>query len=180
MFWPAADAEIDGVRPWAWFKYDSDVPNQSRVDQILGWLRSAPGRNVHFLTLYFDDVDSAGHTYGPDAPETGAAVQRVDALIGNLRKGIAAIGVPVNIIVVADHGMQLAPELVPLERFTDLTGVRAISGGPFALLYSPNPETTERLYRDLHGKSPKFEVYRRKDVPKHLHYSAGPRASETW
>lgn len=178
MFWPASDAEIRGIRPSAWFKYDGNVPNQQRVDQILTWLKLPEAQRPHFLTLYFDDVDSAGHTYGPDAPETRAAVQRVDALIGTLRKGIAETGVPVNIIVVADHGMQYAPESIPLTTFTDLTGVRAISGGPFVLLYSPNSETTERLYRDLHGKSPKFDVYRRKDVPKHLHYSADPRIGD--
>ena len=178
MFWPASDAEIDGVRPSAWFKYDGRVPNQKRVDQILTWLKLPEPQRPHFLTLYFDDVDSAGHTYGPDAPETGAAVQRVDALIGELRRGIAGSGLPVNIIVVADHGMQYAPELIALASFTDLSGVRVISGGPFALLYSPDAGTTERLYRDLHGKSPKFEVYRRMDVPEHLHYSADPRIGD--
>jgi alkaline phosphatase D len=178
MFWPASDAEIDGTRPWAWFKYDSAIPNQQRIEQILTWLKLPEAQRPHLLTLYFDDADEAGHKYGPDSPETAAAVQRLDEQLGALRKGIAETGVPVNIVIVADHGMQYAPDSIALDRLTDLTGVRAISGGPFVLLYSPNPETTNRIYRDLHGKSPKFEIYRRQNLPKHLHYSTDPRIGD--
>ena len=70
MFWPTADAEIDGVRPSYWQKYDGGFPNGKRVEKVLEWLKLPEAERPHFITLYFSDVDSAGHSFGPDAHET--------------------------------------------------------------------------------------------------------------
>ena len=88
MFWPTADAEIAGVRPAYWSKYDGSFPNSQRVAKVIEWLKMPEADRPHFITLYFSDVDSAGHSFGPDAPETQAAVERVDKLIGDLWDGI--------------------------------------------------------------------------------------------
>jgi predicted AlkP superfamily pyrophosphatase or phosphodiesterase len=94
MFWPTADAEIDGVRPSYWSKYDGSFPNDQRVAKVLEWLKKPEVDRPHFITLYFSDVDSAGHSFGPDAPETGKAVERVDKLVGDLWAGIKEIPLP--------------------------------------------------------------------------------------
>jgi predicted AlkP superfamily pyrophosphatase or phosphodiesterase len=65
-----------------------------------------PERRPVFLTLYFNVVDNAGHDYGPDAPETDAAIARADTLVGLVDGGLARIGRrDVNLVVVSDHGM---------------------------------------------------------------------------
>lgn len=178
MFWPSADAEIKGVRPSQWMLYDDKFPNEQRVAKVLEWLKLPAEQRPHFITLYFSDVDSAGHEFGPDAPETGAAVQRVDGLIGDLWKGLQATGLPVNLIIVSDHGMQGGNEQVNLRDYADLSKARVITGGPYALIYTPDLRTAEELYPQFKGKSPKFEIYRRKATPKAWHYSEDPRAGE--
>src|SRR5579872_781782 len=102
MFWPTSDAEILGVRPTYWKPYDMKFPNERRVAQVLDWLKLPADRRPHFIATYFSDVDSAGHKFGPDAPETAAAVQRVDKQIGDLWNGIRGLNLPVNLILVSD------------------------------------------------------------------------------
>jgi len=59
-----------------------------------------------FLFVHFDDVDHAGHTYGWKSPEFFAAVEQIDALIGDLLAGLSEAGIRNRTIVImtADHG----------------------------------------------------------------------------
>ena len=45
-------------------------------------------------------------------------------------------------------------------------------------LYGPNEESAERAYEKLKGANPAFAVYRRKDVPAHLHFNENPRTGD--
>jgi len=178
MFWPTADAEIGGVRPSYWSKYDGSFPNQQRVAKVLEWLKLPESERPHFITLYFSDVDSAGHSFGPESPETAKAVERVDKLVGDLWAGIQAIPLPVNVIVVSDHGMQAVQGFVNLSDYADLSKVRIVTEGPLALIYAPDPQAAEQVYASLQGKSSKFDVYRRQETPKRWHYSASERIGD--
>ena len=176
MFWPTADADIEGVRPSP--KYDGSFPNEQRVAKVLDWLKLPEADRPHMITLYFDDVDSAGHRFGPDAPETAKAVERVDKLVGDLWEQIQALPLPINLIVVSDHGMQTVEGSVNLSEFADLSKMRVITEGPVLWMYSPDAETTEKVYAELKGKSPKFDVYRRKETPKEWHFSDNDRIGD--
>jgi predicted AlkP superfamily pyrophosphatase or phosphodiesterase len=105
FFWPGSEANIQGVLPTYYMKYDAKYPNRKRVEQVLEWLQLPAERRPHFLTLYFSDVDSAGHAHGPDSPEVASAVREVDDEIGRLVEGVAKLNLRVDVIVVADHGM---------------------------------------------------------------------------
>src|SRR5579884_3136882 len=107
MFWVGSTAEIEGVRPTYWRPYVKSTPIADRLEQFFAWLDLPALRRPRFLTLYFENVDEAGHEYGPDAPETHQAVAKVDEAIGELRAGLEKRGVfdRVNLIVVAAHGM---------------------------------------------------------------------------
>jgi len=178
LFWPTCDAEILGVRPTYWKPYDSTFHNEQRVAQVLNWLKLPAEQRPHFIATYFSDVDTAGHKFGPDAPETAEAVQRVDKQIGDLWNGIRGLNLPVNLIVVSDHGMQKLDGFINLPEFADFTGVKVDDSGVFTLVYAPDAEAAERLYRALKGKSPKFEVYRRSETPASWHFSVDPRIGD--
>jgi alkaline phosphatase D len=178
MFWPMSDAEIGGVRPSYRYKYDGSVPDEERVARVEGWLKLPEKDRPHFITLYFSDTDSAGHRFGPDSPEEAAAVHHVDTLIGGLWKDIQALSLPVDLIVVSDHGMQSTQGFVNLGDYADLSKVRVENSGAFALIYAPDHATAEQTYLALKGKSPKFDVYRRAEVPAGLHYSDNERIGD--
>ena len=61
FFWPGSEADIKGIRPTYWNRYDGSVPNERRIETVLGWLRLPADRRPHVITLYFSDVDSASH-----------------------------------------------------------------------------------------------------------------------
>jgi alkaline phosphatase D len=178
MFWPTSDAEIGGVRPSHWTPYDGKMPNQERIQRVLDWLRLPASERPHFITLYLSDVDSAGHGFGPEAAETRAAVERVDALMGELWRGIQALSLPVNLVVVSDHGMQATSGALYLRDYADFRGVRLIVNGPLGLIYASEPESAERIYRTLKGRSTSFEVHRRQDTPSRWHFSKDARIGD--
>jgi predicted AlkP superfamily pyrophosphatase or phosphodiesterase len=175
FFWPGAEAEIQGKRPSYYQPYDDNFPDEKRVDQVLAWLQLAPEKRPHFITLYYGDTDHAGHAYGPDASETAEAARRVDEMIGKLSVGIAASGLPVDLIVLADHGMEnLEGGWIVLDKWADLSQFET-SG---SLLYAKSEADAQKAYASLQGASDKFKVYRRASVPAYLHYDSNPREGD--
>jgi predicted AlkP superfamily pyrophosphatase or phosphodiesterase len=175
FFWPASEAEIAGERPSYYLKFDDHFPDEQRIDQVIAWLRLPAAKRPHLITLYYSNVDHAGHQYGPESPETAAAVAHVDALMGDLETKLARLALPVDLIVVADHGMErVQGDWINLDKFTDLSSFTTV--GP--LLYAPTEAAAEKAYQGLKIKTDAFTVYRRKRLPAILHYDANARAGD--
>ncbi len=151
-YFVGTEAAVGGIRPSYYFLYDKNTPGLERVGQVLDWLRLPAERRPHVITLYFEDVDTASHSFGVRAPETTAAVERVDAYIGELLAGIESLPVAarVNIVIVSDHGAaeydRSAPPLV-LDHHIDLAGIHVVAGGSYAMLYfdRPDPARAEQI-----------------------------------
>ena len=176
FYWPTSNADIQGKRPSYYpAAYDEKFPDEKRVDQVLAWLRLPPGKRPHFITLYFEDTDEAGHTYGPDAPETAEAARHVDEMIGKLWEGITASGLPVDLVVVSDHGMEtMQGGWVILDKWADLSEFETVGGR----LYPKSEADAEKAYQSLLGKSDTFKIYRRAQVPAYLHFNSNPREGD--
>lgn len=175
FFWPGSEAEIQGKRPSYYLSYDDSYPDEKRVEQVLAWLGLPPEKRPHFITLYLADVDHAGHSHGPDSTETRDAVDRVDRLIGKLEDGIAASGLPVDVIVLADHGMEKVDGgWVVLDRWADLSQFETVG----SLLYPKSDADAAKAYTALQHASPLFKVYRRGAVPAELHFDSNPRQGD--
>jgi predicted AlkP superfamily pyrophosphatase or phosphodiesterase len=178
MFWPGSDVAIGGRRPTWWFEYDGSVPNATRVRQVLEWMKLAPGERPAFITLYFSEVDSAGHEHGPLSEQVRAAVRRVDGLLGDLVAGIDALGVldETIIAIVSDHGMsQLSPDrVILLDEYINLSTVSIIEWSP-VLGITPRRGSPATVVKTLSGRHPSLRVYAREDVPEALHHSEHPR-----
>jgi predicted AlkP superfamily pyrophosphatase or phosphodiesterase len=177
MFWVGSEAEIAGKRPSYWVPFDDKFDDERRIMQIMAWLALPAAERPHMITLYYSNVDHAGHTYGPNAPETGEAVHHVDALIGKLEEEIKATKLPVDLIVVSDHGMIALEDRtwVALDQLANLNGV-AEAG---MLLYPKTEAEKQKIYDELKAKNdPRFAVYRLKDMPERLHYNANEREGD--
>jgi alkaline phosphatase D len=98
-------------------------------------------KRPELITLYFDEPDHTSHDFGPVSPQTGEIVERLDSLIGVLRKKISALpeAKKLNIIVLSDHGMAA----VSSERYINLKSlvpdrmISSISGGNPVYLINP-------------------------------------------
>jgi len=175
FFWPGSEAEIAGSRPTYYLKYQDDFPDEKRIDQVLAWLALPEEKRPHFITLYYPNVDHAGHKFGPDAPETRDAVRHVDTLMGELSQRLARTHLPVDLIIVSDHGMEATKgPWLDLDKYADLKDF--ITAGP--LLYAPSEAATEKAYQQLKSASGDFKVYRRARVPAVLKYSENPREGD--
>ncbi|QXD16548.1 ectonucleotide pyrophosphatase/phosphodiesterase [Rhodocaloribacter litoris] len=177
-FWPGSEAAIRGVRPTYWKRYDSRVPGPERVDTVLAWLDLPAGRRPAFITLYFSDVDGAGHRYGPDAPETAEAVARVDGYLARLVAGLEARDLydRVNLIVLSDHGMTATgPErVIALDDYIDPDDLTIVDRDP-VLMARPKAGRFEAVYAALKDAHPHLHVYRREETPARWHFRAHPR-----
>lgn len=190
FFWVGSEAPINGIHPNYYYAYDAKIPYEKRVDQVLAWLRLPDAQRPHFITLYFEGVDAAAHRFGILSHETRAAVAHVDEMIGRLRTGLEAQGLPVHLIVVSDHGMQDVEKdkVLLLDEDGDiarlLTHFRAVGRGPQMQLYLRAGEP-RRFVRDLERaleRLPAFKknlvrVHRRAEMWK-LHYDSTTRVGD--
>ncbi len=173
FFWPGSEAPIGGVRPSRWKVFDSSIPGAARVSETLAWLDLPASERPSFIASYFEDVDNAGHDYGPESPETGKAVVAVDGYLGQLLAGLEARGLEdrVTVVVTSDHGMTAMDQnkAIVLEDLIDLDSVRIVDLSPVAML-EPKAGREEAVYRALHGAHAALTVYRKEEVPERLHF----------
>mgnify|MGYP001819087169 FL=1 len=138
-YFVGTEADVGGIRPTYWRVFDATVPGAVRVRQVLDWLSLPASRRPHFVTLYFEAVDSKTHAYGVGSLESIAAIAEVDRLVGRLQAGLADLPFAdqVYLVVVSDHGMGGYGPNAPLvlDRVIDLDGVRIVEGGSYAFLY---------------------------------------------
>jgi predicted AlkP superfamily pyrophosphatase or phosphodiesterase len=175
FFWPGSEAEIDGGRPSYYLNFDDHFPDEKRIDQVVAWLRLPAAQRPHFITLYYSTVDHAGHQYGPDSPQTATAVQHVDQLVGVLWADLARLQLPIDLIVVSDHGMEREQGAwIDLSSYAGLENFITVG----SLLYPKSEAAAEKAYQELKIKSDAFTVYRRRRVPAALHYDSNAREGD--
>jgi predicted AlkP superfamily pyrophosphatase or phosphodiesterase len=180
LFWPGSEAEIAGHRPTWYARFDSktqanDAVQQARIDDAVALLKLPDTERPHFITMYYSEPDHEGHEFGPDAPETKAAVRKMDAMVGKLRTALDSTHLPIDLVVVSDHGMvKIEGPWVTLDKFVDLSGFDVVG----QLLYGKTEEDRVRVYNKLKQASSQFQAFRRKNVPASLHFNENPREGD--
>lgn len=186
FFWVGSEADILSSHPNYFYRYDDTVPYETRVDQVLKWLALAPEYRPHFITLYFEGVDANAHKFGVGSPQVKEAIMKVDAQIGRLQDGIKASGLPVNLVIVSDHGMSdLDPKKVIFLDETPkaakiLAKFQIVGRGPQMLLYlhKNEPATViDEAQKILSHGAKNYRVLKR-DQLAHLNYTSSPRVGD--
>ena len=163
------------MRPSYYLHFDDKFPDDKRIEQVVAWLKLPEDRRPHFITLYFSNVDHAGHEFGPESPQVAAAVKHVDGLVGKLHSELDALHLPIDLIVVSDHGMaKREGDWINLDQYADLSHFVTVG----SLLYANSDEDAERAYQKLKAADGKFMVYRRTHVPAWLHYNDNARIGD--
>lgn len=176
MFWPGSEAAIQGVRPAYWQEHNSKITHAERLAFFFSHLDKPERDRPTFFTLYFQDVDDAGHDYGPQSTQVIAAVERVDRTLGELVRGLDQRGVrdKINIVIVSDHGMvQADPKrLIYLDDHIDLAKVRISDWSPVLALNAGNQhdEVLAALRKVRH-----LTAYAKQELPARLRYSGNDR-----
>lgn len=178
MFWPGSEAAIHGIRPDHWLLYDGDMPYDVRVDKVLSWLDLPAAQRPQLLTLYFEAVDTAGHYYGPDSPQTNEAIGQVDTALARLVAGLKQRGLydRIDLIVVADHGMALTPpdQRIFLDELIVPGHATVVSTGAISGII-PAPGHEAEVATALLRPHPHMQCWKKSDIPAHLHYGHNAR-----
>ncbi|MEZ7274820.1 alkaline phosphatase family protein [Sphingobium sp. 10 DY56-G10] len=189
MFWPGSNVPwggtkeqgwpytiTGGTRPSDWAQFNQAINGGQRVNMVLDVLRRPVAIRPNFVTLYFDTVDTAGHIYGPDAPETTSALTEVDARVGDLIEGLKAMGQPANLVIVADHGMAAnsSDRVVALDRVANPADYRVVESGPYATL-AALPGHEKALEAALLKPHPHMQCWRKSEIPARFHYGTHRR-----
>ena len=176
--WPGSEAAIQGVRPSQWRVYSPDVPLADRVDDVLRWVGDDGPDAPRLVTLYMEQVDKAGHHYGPDSPEYAAAIVQVDTAIGRLLDGLAARGLDdgTNLIVVSDHGMAQVPDgqTIAVEDMVDPAIASNVSTGQ-SIGFAPLPGKQPAAEAILLGAHANYDCWTRQTLPARWEYGSHPR-----
>jgi predicted AlkP superfamily pyrophosphatase or phosphodiesterase len=180
VFWPGTQAEIHGVRPNYWQLFDSTMPPNKRVDQALAWLDLPEDRRPSFVSLYFEQVDSAGHSYGPDSPQVDEALATVDAALGRLVTGLKQRNRldNTNLVIVSDHGMTDSSPIqtLLLERVTkvDLDHIEIVST-LVNLGVNPKLGFEAEVEKAMIGRHLHLSCWKKSQMPQKFHYGKSPR-----
>ncbi|MBT3586959.1 MAG: alkaline phosphatase family protein [Halobacteriovoraceae bacterium] len=166
FFWVGSDANIQNRHASYYIPYDGKIPNHKRVDQVIKWLKLPESKRPHLITLYFSDVDSAGHKYGPNSAQTKEAVLEVDQMIGKLRAEMKALNLPVNLMVVSDHGMQKldSEKVLYLSDYIDVENkqMKIVSGGAYFQIHISDKKLLKKTRRLLSRGSSHWRVLKKK------------------
>ncbi|HSI88714.1 MAG TPA: ectonucleotide pyrophosphatase/phosphodiesterase [Pyrinomonadaceae bacterium] len=182
FFWPGTETAIGGMQPKFWRPYQDDTPHNERVDTVLGWFDLPSAERPRMMTLYFSDVDGAGHRNGPDAPQTREAVMRVDRSINRLMDGIAERGLlnSVNVILTSDHGMapyKMRDAIILDELFDQRDAHRVFWVSEFTQIF-PRPGREKAILNALKKNLPKSaSVYGRGRFPARFKFGDNDRVA---
>ncbi len=167
-FFVGSEANIQGKFPTYYHKYDGSIKNEVRVAETLKWLALPEKERPHMITLYFSDMDDTGHRYGPDNQEQiKKALYALDENLGALFKGVGATELPVNIIVVSDHGMATleTKNMMAVEDLENDELFTIINSGAILNVHPKGTATVETVYDYLKERESHFKVYMTQNTP---------------
>lgn len=181
-FWPGSEAEIHGLHATWWKPYDYSIPFEKRLDELAGWLSLPPDQRPAVVTFYLEEANGYGHKFGPNSPELAATLKLLDDRIGAMIARFRELQVPVNFVLVSDHGMTEcgADRIVILDDYLDLTKVQVDFDETVCGLRPLAGRDAAAIVADL-AKMPHVKVYRAEDLPARLHVDpTNPRVPPVW
>lgn len=179
-FWVGSEAPIHEIRPTFWKAYDYKIPFETRLDELVGWMKLPLAERPSVVAWYFEETNSAGHRFGPDSPQVVNAVKLLDERLAVMLARLRTEDIEPNLVIVSDHGMTATSDerVVVLEEHLDLTNIRVDSDGSAAALRPVDGDVEPVLaaFKDVaHVKA-----YRAKDLPARFHFQDNSRIAPVW
>jgi predicted AlkP superfamily pyrophosphatase or phosphodiesterase len=175
--WVGSASNAGGIRPTYYYRYHEKFTPQEKIKKVVDWLKLPENKRPHFISLYFPEVDSAGHFYGPNSEQTKQAVALVDQAISKLIQEVGALKLDnVNFIFVSDHGMKeidgKKPIAIPF-LLQDASKYEINNAQTLLRVHVKNKNNIEKTYQKLNKKkTDNYNVYLASNFPEELHYGS--------
>lgn len=180
-FWVGSEADIQGIRPTYWMRYDHDMPYPARIDTVISWLSLPEPQRPKLVMWYFDEPDSSGHEYGPENDSILPLITRLDSLIGVFKMKMNRLphANEINFIVVSDHGMaQLSPDKqIILDKFVDTSLIALADGWNPTMNIKAKAGKTDELLKAFQS-IPHLKAWKHGQAPEHLNHSTNVRTHD--
>ena len=173
FYWVASEAPIANTKPTYFYNYNDKIKIETRIAQVKSWLSLPDKTRPHLITFYMPDVDDAAHNYGPDSKQAEAAVQYIDNVIKQMNEAVSSLNLPINFILVSDHGMALVNSQTPmrLPKAVDPAKFYIPSGSALLQLYAKDSSVILPTYNALLKEAEGYDVYLKENTPKDFHYN---------
>lgn len=173
FYWVGTEAAIQGIRPTYYYKFNTKISMQDRIQGVRNWLLLPEEKRPHLITFYIPDVDHQEHEYGVDSKQTEDAVHYVDKSVASLVRTIDSLKLQVNYIFVSDHGMTnidtanglTLPKTLDTNRFVFVNSLTLVH------MYGRKKSDVSPAYRILKSAAKDYSVYLATNVPARWHYS---------
>lgn len=174
LYWVGSEAAVDEVRPTYFYNYSEAFSYDRRVQVLLDWLSLPPEMRPHLITFYFPEVDHAAHTYGVYSQQTTDAVKMVDATIGKLNEMVKKTNLPINFVLLSDHGFNNVDtaNTIPFPKVIDTSKFIIAKESTLIHLYAKDKSAIKSTYYDLLNMQKGFETFLKTDMPEKWHYGA--------
>jgi predicted AlkP superfamily pyrophosphatase or phosphodiesterase len=173
FYWPGSEISMNGIKPTYLYNYSEIIPVDRRIAIVKNWLELPSEKRPHFIALYFPQVDKATHANTADSEEARGAVQVVDDAVGKLMAVAEQTGLPINFIVLSDHGMTAVANenTIPLPKAIDLDHFIVPTGNALLHLYAKEDKYIKPTYKALKAEAKDYDVYLTKNIPKAWNYN---------
>lgn len=173
FYWVGSEAAEHGIFPTYTYYYNEAIGIDRRIEVVKNWLQLPENRRPHFIAFYFPQVDHAAHLFGPDSKETAMAVQFVDSAVAKMVATVSTLNLPVNYILVSDHGMTQVDtdNTLPLPAVIDTSKFIVPNGDALLQLYAKDKNDVLPTYKQLKATAKDYDVYLTTNTPAHWHYS---------
>ena len=167
-FWVGSETDWNGIGArHRMTPFDPNRPETEKAGQVLRWLRLPKTQRPRLIMSYWAGVDSVAHRQGPADPAVAAQLRLQDAALRHLLAGIDAMDRwhTLTLLVVSDHGMTVAGELIDAAAALADAGVKArVLGSAVANVYLEDAQDLEAATAALAGLN-NVRARQRADIP---------------
>lgn len=177
--WLGAGIEFDNQSA-IYIPYNGTKPYKQLIDEFIH-LFTRNEEPINFGALYFNEPDHTGHLYGPYSKEMEEKLYSLDKTLGYLINELKKNDLfeNLNLIITSDHGMEEISEktAIFLDSYIDTDLFDAYGSRACYSLFVKNETDIDYVHKTL-SQIENIQVFKKKDIPEHLHYKKNVRIGE--
>lgn len=174
FFWTGS--EVWTRHPDVFLPYTNTFQYYSRCEEVVNWFTKF---EMDFVTLYFNEPDNTGHSFGPDSKQYKDKVGDVDETIGYCIQLLLRANLldKINMVIVSDHGMATMKGVTVIPNTlvnTALINATRTVYGIVSNVHPVNESVKLTVFNGLNA-SPYLDCYLKEDIPSRLNFQNNDR-----